>query len=331
MIVSRDDKKESKCKKMIIFLHSIYMIPMTGLNTIRTMRVKMIFGGKNLKKPYELTQSQKMMIFILSMSLYGLSNMITELVPSVYLGPVEFSIEYFAFIPLTLCILFHPLYAAIGASLGEVIFGELMLGQFGGFGELEKFLAFSLAMYIAGIMVTDPKNKRQVGIAAITGVAIHQLISSMVDIGKVWVGVDDFDTIPGLAESVVVVEGFSFLNDVLFSGILFALLPTVYLVPRLYGKIEPLLGMKPRTRENSKAIRLFNPQLVIISILLAAAAFGFEVVANTEWNIFEWEAAFAEDMESTLIWISLGVAVIVSAIVIYFITSRSKKIRKDAA
>ncbi|MGG4412313.1 cell division protein FtsQ [Niallia taxi] len=262
-----------------------------------------------MKPNYTLTQSQKMMVFILSMSLYGLSNMITELVPSIYLGPVEFSIEYFAFIPLTLCILFHPLYAGIGAALGEVIFGEIMLGQFGGFGELEKFISFSLAMYIAGSMVKDPRNKHQVGIAAMAGVVIHQLISMMVDIGKVWVGVDDFEALPGLAESVVVVEGFSFLNDVLFSGILFALLPTLYLVPRLYGKIEPLLGMKPRTPDNAYAIRgILHPRFLIPVILLAVAAFGFEYLSETEWNIFEWEATFSNISESTLTLISLCVA-----------------------
>jgi len=285
-----------------------------------------------MKKQYTLTQSQKMMVFILSMSLYGLSNMITELVPSVYLGPVEFSIEYFAFIPLTLCILFHPLYAAVGAALGEVIFGELMLGQFGGFGELEKFIAFSLAMYIAGVMVSDPTSKRQVGIAAISGVIIHQLISMMVDIGKVWIGVDDFEVLPGLAESVVIVEGFAFLNDVLFSGILFALLPTLYLVPRLYGKIEPLLGMKPRTRENAHSIRgILHPKLVILSVILAFSAFGFEFLSETDLNVFEWEASFAEDSESTLTWISIGVAGIVAALIIYMTIFRSKKERKNAA
>jgi len=287
-----------------------------------------------MTKLHTLTQSQKMMVFILSMSLYGLSNMITELVPSVHVGPVEFSIEYFAFIPLTLCILFNPLYAAVGAALGEVIFGELMLGQFGGFGELEKFISFSLAMYIAGIMVTDPKNKRQIGIAAMSGVIIHQLISAMVDIGKIWIGVDDFEALPGLAESVVIVEGFSFLNDVLFSGILFALLPTLYLVPRLYGKIEPLLGMKPRNREDSWSVRgIINPKLVIAAVVLAFAAFGFEFLSKTDFNIFEWEASFAEGSESTLIWISLGIACIVSASIIYALLSRSrsKKGREKAA
>lgn len=289
-------------------------------------------GTKSMKRNYTLTQSQKMMVFILSMSLYGLSNMITELVPSIYLGPVEFSIEYFAFIPLTLCILFHPLYAGIGAALGEVIFGEIMLGQFGGFGELEKFISFSLAMYIAGSLVKDPRNKRQVGIAAMTGIVIHQLISMMVDIGKVWVGVDDFEALPGLAESVVVVEGFSFLNDVLFSGILFALLPTLYLVPRLYGKIEPLLGMKPRTPDNAYAIRgILHLRFLIPVILLAISAFGFEYLSETEWNIFEWEATFSYISESTLTLISLGIAAVVSATIVYLLIKRSKKERNKAA
>lgn len=93
-----------------------------------------------IKTRYTLTQSQKMMIFVLSMSLYGLSNMFTELVPGIKLGPIELSIEYFAFIPLTLCMLFHPLYAAVGAAVGEVIFGELMLGQFGGLGSWRNSL-----------------------------------------------------------------------------------------------------------------------------------------------------------------------------------------------
>ena len=89
------------------------------------------------------------------MSLYGLSNMFTELIPAFRLGPIELSVEYFAFIPLTLCMLFHP-FTRLWGALGEVIFGELMLGQFGGLGELEKFLTFSFAMYVAGRMVKNP-------------------------------------------------------------------------------------------------------------------------------------------------------------------------------
>ena len=45
---------------------------------------------------------------------------------------MEFSVEYFLFIPLTLAMLFDPLSAALGAATGELVFSEIMLGQFGG-------------------------------------------------------------------------------------------------------------------------------------------------------------------------------------------------------
>ena len=52
------------------------------------------------------TQSQKLMIFVLSMSLYGLATLFTELIPSIQVGIVEFSVEFFLFIPLVLSMLF---------------------------------------------------------------------------------------------------------------------------------------------------------------------------------------------------------------------------------
>ncbi len=55
------------------------------------------------------TQSQKLMIFVLTMSLYGLATLFTELIPKFQVGLVEFSVEYFLFIPLTLAMLFDPL------------------------------------------------------------------------------------------------------------------------------------------------------------------------------------------------------------------------------
>ncbi|MNB94353.1 hypothetical protein D3C75_415040 [compost metagenome] len=275
---------------------------------------------------YTLTSSQKMMIFVLSMSLYGLSNMFTELIPALRLGPIELSIEYFAFIPLTLCMLFHPFYAAVGAALGEIIFGELMLGQFGGIGELEKFLTFSFAMYVAGRMVRNPQNRMQVGTAAITGVIIHQLCSSLVDIGKVWIGVEEFEAVPGLAQSVVIVEGVSFLNDVLFSGILFALLPTLYLVPRLYGKIEPLLGIKPREKSTKyEAAGVISPKVVVTGLVLALTAFGAEALSETDWNFGEWESGFAEQWGTGAIWLSIAAAAAVAIAVL--LVMRAKRTR----
>ena len=46
-------------------------------------------------KKEQATQSQKLMVFVLTMSLYGLATLFTELIPKFQVGIVEFSVEYF--------------------------------------------------------------------------------------------------------------------------------------------------------------------------------------------------------------------------------------------
>ena len=238
------------------------------------------------------TQSQKLMIFVLSMSLYGLATLFTELIPKFQVGVVEFSVEYFLFIPLTLAMLFDPLSAALGAATGELVFSEIMLGQFGGLGELEKFLTVTIGVYIAGRLVKDPRNRALVGVAAITGTAAQLLMGTAVDILKVQLAVEDFEAVAGLPESVFATEGFAFLNDLLFSGILFCLLPTLYLVPKLYGKIEPLLGMAPRTPES--AVSGISPKALIVCAVGFVCAIVAELAATAGMSLIDWEAEWAE-------------------------------------
>lgn len=243
-------------------------------------------------KQQTATQSQKLMIFVLTMSLYGLATLFTELIPKFQVGIVEFSVEYFLFIPLVLAILFDPMSAALGAATGELVFSEIMLGQFGGLGELEKFITVTIGVYIAGRLVRNPKNRTMVGIASMTGVILQQLLGTIVDILKVQFAVTDFEAVPGLPESVFATEGFACLNDILFSGILFCLLPTIFLVPRLYGKIEPLLGMQPRTEET--ALGAINAKVVIGALVAFAASIGAEMLAESGTSIIDWEASWAE-------------------------------------
>lgn len=276
------------------------------------------------KTRYNLTEQQKMMVFILSMSLFGMATMISELLPELQVGIVEFQVEYFLFIPLTLVILFHPLQAALGAAVGRIIFGEIMLGQFEALGEIESFLALVLSLYIAGIIVRDPSNKKMVGFAALLAVVIDQFISMAVDIGKVWIGVEELEAVPGLLESVVVVEGFAFLNDVLFSGILFAMLPTMYLVPKLYGKIEPLLGVKPKTKDMHIPMSdIITPKTIMGAIVISIIAFIAEAFSESDFAPeFEW--AYAVENEFMFMLISLTVAAILSIMVIWRFKSRNE-------
>ena len=269
-------------------------------------------------------QSQRLMVFVLTMALYGLATLFTELIPKFQVGLVEFSVEYFLFIPLTLAMLFDPLSVALGAATGELVFSEIMLGQFGGLGELEKFITVTIGVYIAGRMVRDPGNRKMVGIAAYTGTVIQLALGMIVDIMKVQFAVEEFESVPGLPESVFATEGFAFLNDALFSGILFCLLPTLYLVPRLHGKIEPLLGTSPRTPEAD--LGKISGKVIAACVAAFALAVAAELLATSGFSIIDWEADWAES--STAIAVALVVAAALCVASVLFIRQRNSKVAR---
>ena len=219
--------------------------------------------------------------------------------------------------------LFDPLSAALGAATGELVFSEIMLGQFGGLGELEKFITLTIGIYLAGRIVKNPKNIKTVAFAAILAVVVQQFLGCIVDILKVQFAVTDFEAVAGLPESVFFTEGFACLNDILFSGILFSLLPCIYLVPRLYGKIEPLLGVAPRDKNtvigDGDKINLKTILICIVAFIVAIAG---EFMAETGMGIIDWEAAWAESQSAMIV--SGLVALVVIALAIMKIKKRNE-------
>lgn len=284
----------------------------------------------NLKKS-TLTQSQKTMVFILSMALFGMADLITEIVPEFAVGPIEFSVSYFAFIPLTLCILFEPLYAALGACFGEVIFADLLMGDFGGLGELEGFIELAIGLYVAGLLVKDPKNRKQIAIAVLVGVGIDQMLSSIVDISKVWIGIENLEAVPGLPKSILLLEGISFVNEMVITGVIFGLLPTLYLVPRLHGKIEPLLGIKPRQKlKNSSMVDIVTPKLIVSSVLFAFVAAISEFMSEMDINFGVWEPDLLDKYGEGFIWVGiLAAGVVFAGVLIFMMNKRDKKDKKE--
>lgn len=282
-----------------------------------------------MERKQTATQSQKLMIFVLTMSLYGLATLFIELIPKFQVGIVEFSVEYFLFIPLTLAILFDPLSTALGAAMGELVFSEIMLGQFGGLGELEKFITVTIGVYIAGKLVRNPKNKKIVGIAAMSGVVIQQVLGMIVDILKVQFAVEEFEAVPGLPESVIFTEGFSCLNDVVFSGVLFCLLPTLFLVPKLYGKIEPLLGMQPRTEKTM--VETINAKAIIYSVLAFLGAISAEMLAENGFELIDWEAKWAESSSSFAIGMIVASVLAIVMLIIMKKKAESSVSKKEVA
>ncbi|WP_230869010.1 MULTISPECIES: cell division protein FtsQ [Halanaerobiaceae] len=284
----------------------------------------------NKGKDITLTQSQKTMVFILAMALFGMADLITEIVPEFAVGPIEFSVSYFAFIPLILCILFDPLYAALGACFGEIIFADLLMGDFGGLGELEGFIQLVIGLYVAGLLVKDPQNKKQLVIASFVGIGIDQMLSSIVDISKVWIGIEKLEAIPGLPESILVLEGLSFINEMVITGFLFGVLPTMYLVPRLHGKIEPLLGIKPREQMKSTPMTsLITSRLIISTVVFAFIATIAEFISEMDINFAVWEPDFLDKYGTGFIWVGVIIAIVLIISIITY--ARNNKKNDDIA
>lgn len=278
-----------------------------------------------VQKGRNLTQSQKMMVFVLSATAFGLSELITQIIPTISLGPIDLNVAYFSFIPVTLAILFDPMSAALGAVTGSIIFSDLLMGDFGGIGVLEGFIQQSIAFFVAGMIVSDPRNKRQIVTASIACVGIDKLISGIVDTAKVVFGVAEFEAVAGLPQSVYALEGIAFVTDLLIAGVLFGAIPAMYLVPRLYGKIEPLLGLKPREgRPEIEWSKVFTPKFIWTAVGLFVVSGVVAFADEMGMQFGSWTPDFLKAYGDNFLYVGMGVAAVALAVVVLVMKSRPK-------
>ncbi|MEH0059980.1 cell division protein FtsQ [Auritidibacter ignavus] len=274
-----------------------------------------------------LSTPQKLMVFVLSMALFGLANIILEIIPDVSLGPIDVSVSYFVFVPLTMVALFSPFWAALGAPLGEIVFVDLLMGDFSGLAEIEGFFQMFLALFIAGSLIRDPRSKTQIWVGAIMVVVIDKFLSAAVDLTKVWVGLEDAEYVEGLPESMLAIESIGFGVDIVISGILFGAIPAMWLIPALHGKIEPLMGMRPRVPGEpipGEAPRAGWFVVVAVAIAIGSAFFAFLESWDVEIGVFEPE--FLEQYGMSFLWVGVGAIVLTTiiAFVAYRIGTRDK-------
>ncbi|MDO5495734.1 MAG: cell division protein FtsQ [bacterium] len=268
------------------------------------------------------------MVFVLSMALFGLANIILEIIPDITIGPVDISVSYFVFVPLTMVALFSPFWAALGAPLGEIVFVDLLMGDFSGLAEVEGFLQMFLALFIAGSLIRNPRSRIQIWIGAILVVVIDKFLSAVVDLAKVWLALEDPEYVEGLPESILFLETLGFGVDIVMSGILFGAIPAMWLIPALHGKIEPLLGMRPRVP--GEPIPGRAPQagwFVLVAVLISIASFFFAFIEAWDLNVGEWEPDFLDQFGGNFLWVSVGAIVVVLglAFVTYKMGTRDSK------
>ncbi|WP_035832908.1 hypothetical protein [Jonesia quinghaiensis] len=272
----------------------------------------------------ELNTSQKLMIFVLSMSLFGLSNVILEIIPDVSIGPVDISVAYFVFVPLVMVALFSPFWAALGAPIGEVIFTDLLMGDFSGLAEIEGIIQMFLALYIAGTLMRNPRSKAQIWIGAITVVVIDKFLSAAVDLSKVWIGVEDAEFVEGLPQSILLLEGIGFGVDIIISGILFGAIPAMWLIPALYGKIEPLLGMRPRQPGDKVNGGAQSVWFVVSAVFLSIAAFFFAFLEAWDVEVGVIDSDLREQYGDTFLLVSVA-GIIVLLTLVWLISRRTQR------
>ncbi|MBS5983210.1 cell division protein FtsQ [Clostridium butyricum] len=282
---------------------------------------------QTIERERRLTSNQKFMVFMLSMTIFGLADLVTQILPELSIGFIEIRVPYFAFIAITLAILFDPFTVSIGSAFGAVIFGGLLMGNFGGVGEIEGFLQLSVAIFLGGMAVSNPLNKVQVFIASCITVGFDKFVGGLVDVAKVLIGLEGLEPVSGLPESIFIIQGVEFLNDFILAGIIFGALPAMYLVPKLYGKIEPLLGMKPR-KEIPKIewSKILSVKVILVSIILGLISAGAAFLSEMDINIIEFELGFEELLGGKFIY----VAIIISAVLLFGIWRYCTSKRKES-
>lgn len=273
-----------------------------------------------------LTSNQKFMVFILAMTMFGLADLVTQIIPEFTIGFIEIRVPYFAFIAIALAILFDPMSVALGSAFGAVIFGGLLMGNFGGIGEVEGFLQLSMAIFVGGMIVSNPLDKKQIFLASCLTVGIDKFVGGAVDIIKVLIGLAELEPVEGLVESVFVIQGVEFLNDFVLAGIIFGAIPAMYLVPKLYGKIEPLLGMKPRTEKPEiDWSKVLNFKFILAGIVLSALSAGAAFLDEMDLNLVDFEFEFENLLGGNYIYVAIAIAAVTLFVIINYYIKKANK------
>ena len=277
---------------------------------------------------------QNLMVFVLSMAMFGLSNTLLEIIPDISVGPVDVSVAYFVFVPLTLAALLSPFWVALGAPLGEIVFTDLLMGDFSGLSEVEGYIQMFLAIFIAGSLIRNPRSKAQIVIGALTIVLIDKILSAAVDLAKVWVGVEDAEYVEGLPQSILLLEGIGLGVDVIISGILFGAIPALWLVPALHGRLEPLLGMQPR--EPGTPVAGTAPRTIwfaVVAVLAGVASFFFAFLEAWDVSFGAFEPDFRDSYGDTFLWVSVGalVAILTIASILFAVWRRGRSTTHEAS
>ena len=188
-----------------------------------------------------------------------------------------------------------------------------------------------LAVFIAGSLIRNPRSKGQIAVGAIVLVLVDKILSAIVDLSKVWIGVEDAEFVEGLPQSMLALETLGLGVDVVMSGILLGAIPAVWLIPALHGKIDPLMGMRPRVAgEPIPGQAQASGVFVGFAVLLSIASFGFAFLEAFDISAGAFEPDFLDMFGDWFILVSIvAIVVVLGLAILLFRLSRTKQASTD--
>ncbi|WP_459193308.1 hypothetical protein [Halosimplex sp. J119] len=253
-----------------------------------------------------------MMVFILVMSLHGLQSMITELLPEFSVGGLGVSIGPFWFVAMSVVLLFRSFWACLAIPVGGIVFGEILIGDFSALGAVEGLIVVTASWFFAMSLVTDPSDVKQIAGVGLLAKAMEEIAAWVIDVGKFYVGVEELEAISWLPETVWATEGMGALLQILVAGVVFGAVPTLFLYPRLRGKIEPLLGMRPLEGRDGPMFTRSSLKRLVVWVALLPLAFAAETLSETSGGIVTFTPEFVETYGETFLFVPIAAAALIA-------------------
>jgi len=259
-----------------------------------------------------------MMAFILIMSLHGLQSMITELLPEFSVAGLGVSIGPFWFVAMSIVLLFRSFWACLAIPMGGIVFGEILIGDFSALGAVEGLVVITTSWFFVMALVTNPEDPKQIAALGFLAKAMEEIAAWFIDVGKFYVGVEELEAIQWLPETVWATEGMGALVQIIVAGLIFGAIPTLYLYPRLRGKIEPLLGMNPIEGRDGPMFNRSAAKRLVAWFMLLPVAFVFETLSETSGGLIVFEPEFVEVYGQVFLLVPIVVAALLALGVVFY-------------
>jgi hypothetical protein len=259
-----------------------------------------------------------MMVFILVMSLHGFQSMITELLPEFSVGGLGIEIGPFWFVAMSVVLLFRSFWACLAIPVGGIVFGEILIGDFSALGAVEGLIVITMSWFFAMSLITDPTDVKQIASVGFLAKAMEEIAAWFIDVGKFYVGVEELEAISWLPETVWATEGIGAFVQIIGAGLVFGAIPTLYLYPRLRGKIEPLLGMNPVEGRDGPTFTSSSLKRLVAWFILLPIAFVVETFSETSGGLIVFEPEFVETYGQEFLFVPIVISALVAFGIVYY-------------